>query len=135
MSIAVLCNASSGLATAYAHSVAEVLMPGAFAPSPAAVPLATPSQPIRPTREELVALEGTYVSDEAETIFTLTVNGESLVLRRRPDTQIRLVPTATRDRFQAGSVGTITVRRDASGRVIALSVGQDRVFDLRFDRR
>lgn len=92
-------------------------------------------QPIRPTLEELNALTGTFVSDEAETVLTLTVSGESLVLRRRPDTQIRLVPTATRDRFQAGSVGSITFRRDASGKVTALSVGQDRVFDLRFEKR
>ncbi len=135
VSIAVLCNGSSGLATAYAHSVADVLMPGAFAPPPAAVPPVMPSQPIRPTREELVALEGTYVSDEAETVFTLAMSGESLVLRRRPDTAIRLVPSFAKDVFQAITIGTITFRRDASGKVTALSVGQDRVFDLRFDKR
>ena len=82
-----------------------------------------------------MSLQGTYVSDEAETVFTLTMDGASLVLRRRPDTAIRLVSTAAADVFQAGSIGTITFRRDAAGTVTALSVTQDRVFDLRFDKR
>lgn len=135
VSVAVLCNASSGQATAYAHAVADVLMPGVFGPAPAPTPPQPPAQPIRPTREELVALEGTYVSDEAEVTFTLRMNGDSLVLNRRPDTAIRLVPTAAKDRYQAISIGTITFRRDSTDKVVALSVGQDRVFDLRFTRQ
>jgi len=76
-----------------------------------------------------------FVSDEAETIFTLAVNAESLVLHRRPDTNIRLVPTAAKDVFQAAGLGSITFRRDPAGQITALSVGQDRVFDLRFEKR
>ena len=134
VSVAVLCNSGAGQATAYAHAVAEILMPGAFAPAPTPARPQIPTQPLRPSPTELSALAGTYVSDEAETTFTLSVAGETLVLHRRPDTNIRLVPTPTADVFQAGGLGTITFRRDATGRVTALSVGQDRVFDLRFVR-
>jgi CubicO group peptidase (beta-lactamase class C family) len=135
VSVAVLCNASSGQATAYAHAVADALMPGVFGPAPAPAPSRPPVQPLRPGREELKDLEGIFVSDEAETRFVLSVNGESLVLHRRPDTNIRLVPTASRDVFQAAGLGSITFRRNAAGNVTGLSVGQDRVFDLRFDKR
>lgn len=135
VSVAVLCNGSSGQATAYAHAVAEVLMPGAFSPAPPAATPQPPTQPLRPTPAELSSLQGTFVSDEAETVFTLALDGNSLVLRRRPATAIRLVPTAVKDVFQAITIGTITFRRDASGNATALSVGQDRVFDLRFEKR
>jgi hypothetical protein len=135
VSIAVLCNASSGQATAYAHAVAEALMPGLFTPAPTPAPARPPVQPLRPGREELKALEGTFVSDEAETAFTLSLNGETLVLHRRPDTNIRLVSTATPDVFQASGLGSITFRRAPDGQVVALSVAQDRVFDLRFTKR
>jgi CubicO group peptidase (beta-lactamase class C family) len=134
VSVAVLCNSGAGQATAYAHAVAEILMPGAFAPAPAPARPQIPAQPLRPSPTELSALAGTYVSDEAETTFTLSVAAGTLVLHRRPDTNIRLVPTPTADVFQAGGLGTITFRRDATGKVEALSVGQDRVFDLRFVR-
>ena len=62
------------------------------------------------------------------------MNG-SLSVKRRPDTVIRLTPTATADVFTAASLGTITFRRDSGGRATALSVKQERVWDLRFDRR
>ena len=38
------------------------------------------------------------------------------------------------DGFRSGA-GWVLVRRDASGRVIGLSVNQDRVWDLRFVRQ
>jgi hypothetical protein len=135
VSVAVLCNASTGAATQYAHAVAELLLPGPLAavtPAPRPAPAA---QRLTPTAEDLNALTGTYVSDEAETTLVAAVADGVLVLKRRPDTVIRLTPTATKDVFAAGGLGTITFRRDTRGRVTALSVGQERVFDLRFDRR
>jgi len=140
VSVAVLCNASSGAATQYARAVAELLMPGALsAATPGraggAGPAAAPAQRLAPTAAELQALTGTYVSDEAETTFVAVVADGALTLKRRPDAVIRLTPTATADVFTAGGLGTITFRRDASGRVTALSVRQDRVWDLRFERR
>jgi hypothetical protein len=53
------------------------------------------------------------------------------VLKRRPDTTIALTPIYI-DAFGAGGLGTVFFRRDASGHVTALSVSQDRVWDLRF---
>jgi hypothetical protein len=134
VSVAVLCNASTGAATQYAHTVADLLMPGVFAPAPSARPAAPPAPRVTRTAAELAPFAGTYVSDEAETTLVAAVMDGVLVLKRRPDTVIRLTPTETADVF-TGSLGTITFRRDATGRVSALSVRQDRVFDLRFDRR
>jgi CubicO group peptidase (beta-lactamase class C family) len=135
VSVAVLCNASTGAATQYAHSVAELLLPSPLA-EPAPRRPAQPAAPrLTPTAKELQALAGTYVSDEAETTLIATVIDGNLVLKRRPDSVIRLTPTSTRDVFAGGGLGTITFRRDGRGRVTALSVRQERVWDLRFDRR
>lgn len=85
-----------------------------------------------PGADQLRALAGTYSSDEAETKFTVAVEGGSLVMKQRPDRVIKLAPLYA-DAF-SGSIGTVIFRRDASGRVNALSVIQDRVWDLRFTR-
>ena len=53
--------------------------------------------------------------------------------RQRPTTTMRLTPTYA-DVFTAPALGVVIFRRDADGRVTALSVAQDRVWDLRFDR-
>ena len=136
VSVAVLCNVSSGAATQYAHAVADLLMPGAFGPAPAPAPAAPPRTLLRPTPEQLKALEGTFVSDEAETTLVAAVLDDGvLAIRRRPDTVIRPAPTATADVFQAGSLGIVTFRRDTAGQVIALSVRQDRVWDLLFAKQ
>jgi hypothetical protein len=59
------------------------------------------------------------------------VEDGALVLKRRPDTVIRLTPTY-QDAF-TGALGTIVFRRD--GKAMELSVAQDRVWDIRFTRR
>jgi len=86
-----------------------------------------------PTPSELAQFSGTYVSDEAETTFTVAVEGTSLVLHRRPDATLELAPIYA-DVFD-GPMGTIIFRRDSSGRPVALSVVDDRVWDLRFERQ
>lgn len=135
LSVAVLCNVSTGAATSYAHAVAEILMPDAMQPTPAPRAATPPVMPHHPTAETLRALEGRYGSDEAQAELEARLDSGILTLRRRPATVIRLVPTATPDEFQAGSLGTVTFRRDPSGRVTGLSVSQARVFDLRFEKR
>lgn len=137
VSVAVLCNVSTGAATQYAHAVAEALMPDAFTPARPAAPTAPPPVVLqRPTADQLKVFEGTYVSDEAETTLVTTVlDGGVLALKRRPDTVLRLVATATVDVFSNPQIGTITFRRDAGGKVTALSVKQDRVWDLRFEKK
>jgi CubicO group peptidase (beta-lactamase class C family) len=87
----------------------------------------------KPTAAQLQELAGTYDSAEAETTLTAAVEDGALVLKRRPDATIRLTPVYA-DAFTAGSLGIVIFRRDA-GRVVAFSVVQDRVWDMRFARR
>jgi CubicO group peptidase (beta-lactamase class C family) len=87
-----------------------------------------------PTVDQLRELAGPYVSDEAEATLTAAVEGQSLVLKRRPDTTLKLAPLYA-DAFSAPQLGLVVFRRDASGRVSALSIVQDRVWDLRFTRQ
>jgi CubicO group peptidase (beta-lactamase class C family) len=73
-----------------------------------------------------------YTSDEAEVTMTAAVDGGTLVLKRRPDTVIRLTPVYA-DAFR-GPIGFVRFLRDGSGRVTGFSINQDRVWDLRFAR-
>lgn len=86
-----------------------------------------------PSIAQLNELAGTYASDEAETTLTVAVNGDALVIRRRPDTTLKLTPVYA-DAFAAPQLGLVIFRRDA-GRVTALSVVEDRVWDMRFARQ
>ena len=57
-----------------------------------------------------------------------------LVLRRRPDTTISLMP-AYAGAFSSALGLFVVFERDASGRVAALTVTQERVWNLRFTRQ
>jgi hypothetical protein len=87
-----------------------------------------------PTTEQLQAYVGTYESDEAETVLTVAVDKGQLVLKRRPATTIALSPQYA-DAFSGARIGTLIFRRDTAERVNALSVVQERVWDLRFLKR
>ena len=76
---------------------------------------------------------GEYVSDEAEVTYTAAVEGEVLVLTRRPDDVIRLAP-AYADGFRA-PLGFVRFTRDGSGRVTGFHITQDRVWKLPFVRQ
>jgi CubicO group peptidase (beta-lactamase class C family) len=135
VSVAVLCNGSDGDATRSANRVSDVFLGSRLKPAPpdrvAAPPPAALNPP--PSAEQLNALAGTYWSDEAETMLTAAVDQGALVLRRRPDTVIKMTAIGP-DKFR-GSIGTVTFIRNASGAVDALSVNQDRVWDLRFTKK
>jgi hypothetical protein len=75
----------------------------------------------------------TYVSDEAEAMMTAGVEGGTLVLKRRPDSVIRLRPVYV-DAFDA-PIGFVRFHRNGAGRVTGFSINQDRVWDLRFNRQ
>jgi CubicO group peptidase (beta-lactamase class C family) len=101
----------------------------------AAAPAAAPAP--RPDPRDYA---GSYRSDEAETTWMIEVEGENVILVRRPGTRTRLVPATSSpsspsepDTFQ-GAGSTIRFHRDASGRVVELGVSQARVWDLRFER-
>lgn len=90
--------------------------------------------PAAPSADELKALQGIYDSEDTETTLRAVVEGGALVVKRRPDVTIALTPIY-RDAFRSQSLGTVIFRRDRAGKVSALSVIQDRVWDLRFIRR
>lgn len=92
-----------------------------------------PSPEFAPAAAELAAYEGEYYSPDAETTLTAVVEGGKLIVRRRPDTRIQLTPVFP-DTFE-GSLGLIRFIRAGNGAVTQLSVRQDRVYDMRFDRR
>jgi CubicO group peptidase (beta-lactamase class C family) len=131
LSVAVLCNGSDGAATDAANGVSReylsltetITMTGSTKHD------LPPTVPAAALRE----FAGDYWSDEAEVRLTAAVDRDRLVLRRRPGTVIELTPVA-HDAFR-GSIGTVTFRRDAAGKVVALSIKQDRVWDLRFARQ
>jgi CubicO group peptidase (beta-lactamase class C family) len=87
----------------------------------------------KPGSMQLAEFAGSYASDEAETSITVSVDGDVLVLKRRPDSIARLSPLYA-DAF-TGPMGLIRFRRDVGGKVTAFSVTQDRVWDLRFQRQ
>jgi CubicO group peptidase (beta-lactamase class C family) len=90
-------------------------------------------EPAAPTPEALEELTGRYVSDEAETTLDVAIDSGRLVIRRRPGLVTPLTPVYA-DAFTGGTLGWVVFRRDRSGRVEALSLGQERVWDLRFSR-
>src|SRR5688572_1312809 len=85
-----------------------------------------------PTAGELQEYVGRYTSDEAETSFTISVKDGRLVRTDRYGQTANLNP-AYKDAFAQGGV-LVTFRRNAAGRVVAMSLGLGRVRDLRFER-
>jgi CubicO group peptidase (beta-lactamase class C family) len=86
-----------------------------------------------PTPSELAALAGEYHGDEAEATYTAEVVEGKLVLRRRPNTTIELVPTYPGAFITPGG-WMVLFARDASGRAESFGLWLDRARDLRFDR-
>jgi hypothetical protein len=89
---------------------------------------------VRPAAAELSEFVGTYVGQETETTMRVAIEGEALVLMRRPATKLSMIPVY-QDAFNIPPLGLAIFRRDAAARVVALSVVQDRVWDLRFSRQ
>jgi CubicO group peptidase (beta-lactamase class C family) len=89
-------------------------------------------EPWMPGAQELKPIAGRYVSDELQLTVQVTFDGDRLIIRR-PEGSLVLIPRFP-DGFQSGA-GWVIVRRDASGRVVGLSVNQERVWDLRFTRQ
>jgi len=88
-----------------------------------------------PAASELAALAGEYESSETGTKLRLSAghNPGEMVYQLGAQTPVSIKPTF-RDAFETPSRSSIYFIRDASGKVIALSVGEDRVWSLRFDR-
>lgn len=143
LTIAVLCNAGNAAPATFVRQVSDLYLgerANANAPRPTLLPEAEgplvgvkADASYRPTADELAAFAGTYDSAEIETQFIARVENGSLVLSRRPDTRIILRPHS-RDRFEAAAgLGQVTFHR-MDGVVVAMSITQDRVWDLRFTK-
>jgi CubicO group peptidase (beta-lactamase class C family) len=89
-----------------------------------------------PTPAQLASYAGEYYSPDAETTLVVSVEQGRLVAFRRPDTRITLTPATNGAQEFTASAGLGTVRfiQLPNGIVSQLSVRQDRVYDLRFDR-
>lgn len=144
LTVAVLCNAGNANATQLARSVSDIYLgdranpnapPTRTLPEAQGPNLAPPAGAnTQLSAADLAAFAGVYTSDEIETTLTVAVENGALILRRRPDTVITLRPQGG-DQFQAGAgLGVVRFQREG-GRVVSLSVTQDRVWDLRFVKR
>ena len=93
-----------------------------------------------PTIPELAGYAGKYHSDEAEVTYTIAVRDGALAILDRYDRGQTLSPiypdafSARAEIVMTGSLGTITFRRNDTGRIDSLSVSQSRVWDLRFEK-
>jgi CubicO group peptidase (beta-lactamase class C family) len=135
VSVAVLCNSSSAQATQYAMAVADMYLAGSIEPASTSNANRGRSQvkPYAADPKDLASYVGAYHSDEAEVTYEVSLDGDALVVKRRPATVWRLRPTA-KDVFDAPP-GDIAFIRGANGAVEALSLRGSRVFDLRFQRQ
>jgi len=86
----------------------------------------------KPSQAEMQAVAGDYVSDEAETKLEVVLTPKGLEIHQRPDTVYPLKPTYAGG-FEC-ELGSIRFLRDASGHVTGLSLGDSRMWDLRFQR-
>jgi CubicO group peptidase (beta-lactamase class C family) len=138
VSVAVLCNVSSGAATQYARTIAEMYLAGALQPAPArtggrgGAPQRAAQNP--PARSGVIGPvpAGRFYSDEAEVMFEIEPGTEELILKRRPD--VRTVLRRVGEDEYAFGGSRLRFIRDAKGEVTELSVRGSRVFDLRFRR-
>jgi CubicO group peptidase (beta-lactamase class C family) len=135
--VAVLCNAGNVSPGTIGRSVARIVLGGSARPvsTAAALPPSRAAEPEAPApaRAELEELVGEYYSPDVETSLTVLIDGDSLVILRRPADRMVLRPVE-RDLFAAGSLGRVRFIRSDDGTVSQLSVQQARVYDLRFDR-
>jgi hypothetical protein len=93
-------------------------------------------EPAHPTDSELAPLAGKFESGETGSTLTVAAKAGELTLAIGWNKPVRLRPTF-RDAFMmenGGGATSIVFRRDPAGKVIGLSAGDDRVWDLRFTR-
>lgn len=90
--------------------------------------------PFAPGAADLQAYAGSFGSDEVDTSLRVVVEGPTLFVMRRPDAHLPLTPLY-KDAFTSPALGVVVFRRDASGRVTALSIVEERMWDVRFTRQ
>jgi len=99
-----------------------------------------PVDDFAPTISELAAYVGEYHSDEAEVTYTIAVRDGALAILDRYDRGQTLNPiypdafSARAEIVMTGWLGTISFRRNDTGRIDGLNLSQGRVWDLRFEK-
>jgi CubicO group peptidase (beta-lactamase class C family) len=144
LSVALLCNVGAVNPGRLGQQVADVFLGtrgGATADGDAAEAILSDSPREAaagarwtPARDRLEAYVGEYHSADAETTLVVSLEDGELVALRRPATRIPLVPVAEGE-FSAGNgLGRVVFVEEADGRVARLSVRQERVYDMPFER-
>ncbi len=99
----------------------------------ATVAVYLPAAPVRPSPAALAAYAGAYAGSDVDATYTVAADSAGLVLRRPPDTVVRLAPTYA-DVFDARGLGLVRFTRDAAGAVVGLRLTLGRARDLAFAR-
>jgi len=135
-SVATLCNLAGTNPTLLSRRVAEVFLGDKMTE----IPIATVTGQGRvtplpsswsPSAAELGAFAGTYYSPELETTYTLRVENGKLLLVRRREAPVQLMPTSA-DSFRARGLQFAFTRE--KGKPSAFTVDAGRTKNLRFDR-
>jgi hypothetical protein len=85
------------------------------------------------TSEQLTELAGRYTSAELRADVTLSVRGDSLIVRRG-GREVAMRPTGV-DAFTAPGIGVVRFSRNAEGRVTAFSVGAGRATGIVYEKQ
>jgi CubicO group peptidase (beta-lactamase class C family) len=134
LAVAVLCNAASADAVAYANQLVDSLLASSLGRPAARQERPRPdSTGWKPNATDLAAYAGTYYSPDVETALEISVSNGTLTLFRRSATRVTLRPWA-KDSF-GGFNDRVWFTRDASGRVTALHIAGGRAYDVVFERR
>ena len=92
-------------------------------------------EPVHPSETELSAFTGEYESGETRSTLSVAAKNGELTLAIASNLPVRLRPTF-RDAFMMPRGGaSIRFIRDSGGNVTGLSAADDRVWDLRFQRK
>jgi CubicO group peptidase (beta-lactamase class C family) len=134
--VVILANASNMNPSLIAREIADLYLADRFKPAPPApptTPMPVLAQSWKPGAEELQAYTGEYYSAELQTSYVLEARNGELIARHFRTGEFRLRPLQP-DVFQAPSFGNVTFVRDTAGRIQALTMYNERVRNLRFNR-
>lgn len=91
-------------------------------------------EPVQPGATDLAVYIGDYYSDETGGTLKIAAEADGLTYTIGTVPRVKLRPTF-QDAFITDGGSSVRFVRDSSGKVTGLSVGDDRVWDLRFSRK
>lgn len=87
----------------------------------------------KPMARELASFAGVYSTPETGSKLVVAVNARGALTLRIGGAEAMVLTPTFQNAFSSGE-GSILFRRDSADKVVGLSVGDDRVWDLRFER-